>query len=146
MKQIQLSKSMVQAMCIYAIGLLVMSFVIVARAEGVPADTVTNEDFILLLFKSIGGLKGATTLMIAYTVAEVLIQFLKTPLFGSIFKKVNAAMKLTIAMGLHFVSSTLALIVVDGLSIEAALVSGSTISAFAILLNQIYQTYIKDKK
>ena len=125
--------------------LVVMAFAIVAKAQE-AVEVVGYDEFLLMLFKSIGGLSGASTLVIAYTVVEILIQFLKTPLFGSIFKKVDAALKLTIAMGLHFLGSTLALVVVDGMTLSAALVHGSTVTAFAILLNQIYQTYVKDKK
>lgn len=145
MKDIQISRATVKALTIFAAMLVILAFGIVVKAQE-AVEVVSNEDFLLLLFRSVGGLKGATTLMIAYTSVEILIQFLKTPLFGSIFKKVDAALKLTIVMALHFIGSTLALVVVDGMTLSAALIHGSTVTAFAVLLNQIYQTHIKDKK
>lgn len=106
---------------------------------------VPTQDFIMALLQSIGGIKGASTLTIVGIVLQVLFQFMHTPLFGSVFKKVDGAKKLLIILFLTLVSGVVSLMQTSDLSLSAALIHSSTLAAFSVFANQLYKQFVEKK-
>lgn len=125
--------------------LMAMFFSMVTFAQEVVLDPVTNEKFVTELFNSLGGVKGAGTLAIVGLVVQMLIMFLKTPLFGSLFKNVTGQIKLLIVTGLSLVSGVVGLMLVEHLTLGAALIHSTTMTAFMVFANQIYKQFIVKK-
>ena len=117
---------------------------LVAFAQEVLPE-VPTQDFISFLIQSLGGLKGAGTLAIVAAVVQILIMFLKTPLFGQLFKNVSGSIKLLIVTALSLVGGVVGLMSVEGLTIGAALVHSTTLTAFTVLAHQLYKQFIEKK-
>ena len=110
----------------------------VAFAEEVIIPT---QDFIMFLLQSVGEIKGASTLSISYSVVQVLVKFMSSELWGSWFKKVSGATKITVVLVLTLASGILGLMTAGGLPFGAALLHSSTLAAFSVLANQLYKQY-----
>lgn len=110
-----------------------------------PMAPVPMDEFLKLLMASIGGMGGATALTIAAVVVQLIVAFLKTDLMGNLFKNIDGIWKIAIVMGLTLVSGVLSLLT-QGVSIGAALIHSTTLSALMVLGNQIYQHYKTDIK
>lgn len=107
---------------------------------------VSNEKLFSHLMASIGGLKGAGTLAIAYAVSQFILFFLLSPLFASIFPKFeNDGVKLLVAVGVHLVVGVLGLMVKDGLAFGIAITHSSTLAAVAVFANQLYKKVLAKK-
>lgn len=115
---------------------------LLTMAQDIPV--VENADFLQQLLSSLGGLKGAGALAIAYFVVQLLLKLLGTPLFGSVTKKVAGHIKLTIYLVLSIPACILAA-KMSGLDWGAAVMHSSTVTAIGIALNQIYKQYIEKK-
>lgn len=108
---------------------------------------VTNTDFLQLLIQSLGGLKGASALAIAGTAVQVLLKFLATPWAGGLLKNVKGGTKLLVVSGLSMLGGVLALMVPPtSLSLGAALVHSTTLTAFMVFANQLYQQLLEKPK
>lgn len=119
---------------------------IVASDLGLPQ--VDDKEFIELLLKSIGGVKGLGALGIAFLVSKILLFFLLSPAFTSIFPSLEkGGAKLLIACGINVVMGILALMVPPtSLSFGAALVHGSVLAAVSVFSNQAYKYYFAKSK
>jgi hypothetical protein len=102
-------------------------------------EQISNQDFILALFQSIGQLKGATTLTLVIIITQLLMQFLKTPL-------ANFASKYKLLL-VTFFSLVLGIagLMKEGLSFGAAIIHSSTIAAIQVFIHQIYKQFIEKK-
>ena len=104
-----------------------------------------NIDFLKLLVESLGGLKGASTLAIVAVVVQLLIKFLNLPIAGGIFGAAKGWLKLAIVTFLTIVSGVTGLMI-EGLSLGAALLHSTTLAAFMVFLNQIFQHFWAKKE
>ena len=126
-------------------SLICLGTVAMAQIADPVITPVSDSDFLSFLLQSLGGIKGASTLAIVGVVVQVLIKFLGTDLFGNLFKNVTGAMKLLIVAVLTLVSGVVGLVGVEGLSISAALLHSTTLTAFLVLGNQIYKQFVVKK-
>jgi len=115
-----------------------------------PVEVDPNGDFLKLLLESFNGMKGATSIAIAAIVIKILINALNLPVvdrvLGSKFKDWSGGIKLTIVLSLSYIGGVVALMVPPtNLSLGAALIHSTTLSAFMVLSNQIWQHYFKKK-
>lgn len=114
-----------------------------------PPETlpeVPNVDFLQFLIQSLGGLKGAGTLAIVGVVVQVVIKFLSTPWSGELFKKLTGAKKLLIVTGLSLVGGVVGLMLPPtSLTLGAALVHSTTMTAFMVFANQAYKQLVEKK-
>jgi len=110
-----------------------------------PMAPVELDAFLKLLMASLGGMKGASALAIAAVISQLVVAFLKTPLMGKLFSKVNGLWKIAIVLALSLVSGVLGLMS-QGVSLSAALVHSTTLSALMVLGNQIYQHFAAKPK
>ncbi len=126
------------------LSLLLFSTLASADDAGVPVqvilDPVTNEAFLKLLLESIGGMKGAGALGLAFIVSKLLIALFKTKFVDGFFNKIDGAWKLTVVLVLSLASGVLGLSVA-GVPIAAALIHSATLSSFMVLVNQIYKQF-----
>ncbi len=106
-------------------------------------DIVQNDEFIKFLIQSIGGISGASTLVIVGIVVQVLMKFLKTPIAEGLFKGVSGNMKLLIVSGLSLVGGTIGLMTVEKMSFLAALVHSTTLNALMVFAHEIYTRFFK---
>lgn len=122
---------------------------------GIASETVTIEtesgpmiltpDFLAYLIASFNGLPGAGVLGGSVILVQVIIRALNQPFANHFFSKLSGWQKLAIVAGLTFAVTPLGLIS-TGLPIGAALVHTSTLTAFQVLLNQIYLQAVKAKQ
>jgi len=112
-----------------------------AFGQATPPVEVPTADFLAFLFQSLGGVKGMSTLAIVGVVVQILIMFLKTPIASSIFVKLGGFWKLALVLTLTLVGGVLGLMSASGLSLGAALVHSTTLSAFMVLANEVYKHF-----
>lgn len=125
-----------------------------AQAQNVPVTVPIsdpNDDFLKLLLESFNGMKGATTIAIVAIVLKLLINALNLPIvdriLGSKFKDWTGGIKLTIVLALSYIGGVVGLMAPPtNLSFGAALIHSSTLAAFMVLSNQIWQHYFKKKE
>lgn len=107
---------------------------------------VSNDQLFQYLLDSIGGIKGASTLTIAYIIAQAILFFLLSPLFLSVFPKLaNDGTKLLIAVAVHLIVGVLGLMLKENLSIGLALTHSTTLASFAVLLDQVRKKIFRKK-
>ncbi len=106
---------------------------------------VESEDWISLVFQSMGGGKGAVALGIVLIVVKFIIKFLKSPMSKSVFARLDGTQKMTLVLGLNVVGGVIGLMVSGNVSLGAALVHSVTLANVSVFLNQIYQHYFEDK-
>lgn len=106
-----------------------------------PAE-VSNEAFFASFANAFGQAKGLATIPLIILVVQLLIQFLKTPIFGQLFKKVDDGTKLAISLSLGVLVS-IGGFMSQGMSFVAALSQGAVISAVMVAGHQIYLKFIK---
>lgn len=103
-----------------------------------------NQDFINLLAGNIGQFKGMTTLAIVGLVVQLLLKFLDTSWFGSIFSKLDGSIKLLIVHGLGIAGSVAALMAPpNSMSLLSALTSGAVLSVLMVYGNELYTHFLK---
>lgn len=105
-----------------------------------------TQEFISLLLQSLGGMKGLSTIAVVGLVVQLLLKLLDLPLLGKFFSESKGWLKLVIVSGLTMVSGVVGLCVHDGLSLGAALIHSTTLTAFMVFANQIWQHFVVDKK
>ncbi len=104
---------------------------------------VPNDQFIMDLIQSIGGLKGAGAMGIALVVSQLLLKFLKTPIGGSLMKNVNGKAKLIIVSVITIASAVLSLKVSTDISWIAALTHSSVLATISVYFHQFYKEFIE---
>jgi hypothetical protein len=122
-------------------SLLLTSISAYAQAAG---DVIANDQFLMDLINSIGGLKGAGAVAIALVVAQLLIKFLKTPISGALLKKVSPNVVWAITSGLNILAVALGLIA-SGVSVTAALTHAAVMMPLVNYLYGIYERFIEKK-
>lgn len=133
--------TVIAVFCFSLIGLNSFAF-----AQDVSIPEVTNDAFVQMLLASMGGFKGATALVIVGIAIKILIAFLGTPLFGSIFKKVTGQIKLLIVSGLSIIAGVITQMSL-GVTFTAALLQGASLATILVFLNQVYKQFFdKDKE
>ncbi len=120
----------------------------VAPAVAAVATTADpNVQFLQMLLASLGGLKGASTLAIVGAVIQMLLQFIDLPwatgVFGKMFSDWQGHKKLLTVSFLTLVGGVVSLVSLNHLSWGAALVHSTTLTAFMVFANQIYQQVTK---
>ena len=119
--------------------MLTALFFLVAQTDpaSLPADLDSGEALELLI-KSLGGMKGAGALGIAYVITQGLMLFFRTKLADFTGK-----WKLLIVAGLSVVVGVMAL-KMSGLGWLASLVHGSTLAAASVFGNQLFKQFRKE--
>jgi hypothetical protein len=109
------------------------------------AKVCEDKDLLAHLLLSMGGLKGASALAIAFVISKFLLLFLLSPLFSNIFPSLlKGGVKLLVALGLNVVVGVLGLLVAE-VPLSAAIVHSSTLAAFSLLGNQAYKQWLTKK-
>lgn len=133
--------------------ILTLSFVVFAYTAMAqspspsPADPlapVQVDVFLQALLASIGGLKGAGGLAIAGAVVQLVVMAAKLDILGGLWAKIGGIWKLIIVLSLSYVSGVLSL-VASGVSVGAALIHSTTLSALMVLGNEIYKHFTEKK-
>lgn len=126
--------------------LLFAPLFVFAQDAAPPVVADPNGEFIKLLLESMGGLKGASTLAIVGIVVQLLIKALNLPIVGKLFSESSGKVKLVIVSGLTLIGGVVGLMTVEGLTVGAALIHSTTLAAFMVFANQIYQHFAPEKK
>lgn len=117
----------------------------VAYAQGTVPDLPVTPDFLDYLVKSMNGIKGAGTIGAAAIMIQLIIKALDQPFAKHFFSNRSGLNKILIVSALTLAVTPLGLVTGAGLTIPAALVHSSTLTAFMVFLNQIYQQAQKAK-
>lgn len=117
------------------------SFVLAQVADPGAIVPIPAQDFIGFLLQSLGGFKGASSLVVAGLVVQIIMKFLGTDIAGQLMAKLPGNIKIIIVTGLTLVSGVLGLMTVGGLSLGAALIHSATLSALMVFGNQIYKQF-----
>lgn len=112
---------------------------------GSPLIDQHTSEFLKYLVDSLGGLKGASSLVIAGAVVQALIKAMSLPAVGKWFTETQGHIKLLIVTGLTLVSGVIGLMTAGGLTLGAALVHSTTLAALMVFANQIIQHWPKKK-
>lgn len=120
---------------ILGVLMLVLGCVAYAVDPSLPPDTSE----IMAFFAQLGGLKGASALVIAGIVVQGLMLAVRSFLGDLI-----GQYKLLLVLGLSLVSGVVALMV-SGVPLGAALVHSTTLAAFSVFFNQIYKQFFEKK-
>lgn len=120
--------------------LVAVFFTAMAYAQDVAISPVSETDFIGLLFQSLGGLKGASALSIAFVLAKLAMAFWGTPWAETLLAKAGA-WKFTIAALLNLIIGFLGLLVA-GVTWQAALVHSTVLGFASVFFNQMYKQFI----
>lgn len=125
--------------------LLCMMFLSFA-ALGQEVVAMPTEDFIKLFLESLGGIKGASTLAIVAIALKLLFAFLHSEIAGKFgfMRKMNSGLKLFLILSISYVSGVVGLMS-SGLSLGAALIHSTSMSALIVVLNQAYKKFIEKK-
>jgi hypothetical protein len=131
----------------FIVPALVLAQVAATGSPVIPVVPVVdpNLDFLQLLLKSLGGLKGAGLLASVGVVVQVLLKFLDLPLaeklFGKAFSDWDAHIKLCVVTLLTLLGGVVTLMTQSGLSLVAALVHSSTLTMAMVFGNEVVQAY-----
>lgn len=133
------------------VGLLMVivasvSFGVLAFAQALSVDVpaVTNSDFIDFLLKSIGGLRGAQTLTIVAVCLQAVFKLLGTPIFGSVWSKLQPNVKFIVVALLSIASLIVAQLQL-GISIGMALMHATVVTALMNYVYNYYERFIEKK-
>lgn len=118
-----------------------------AQDLGPVQDVYTTlPDFLGDLINSVGGMKGASAMAIAFAVVKLLMKAMGLPFVQNLFSgdAVKGQWKITIVIVLSLISGVLGL-VVSGVDLGAALVHSTTLAAYSVLFNQLYKQFVEKK-
>lgn len=112
---------------------LVFTFTLLYAAQiyAAPEDPLPLSDFLMQLWNLLGGIKGASTLVIAWVVTQAVMMFFRTELAAFAGKY-----KLAIVLGLN-VTVTVLGHMVAGLPVMAAVLNAGTIAALQVFVNEL---------
>lgn len=111
---------------------------------GQEIQPIATEDFVKLLFESMGGLKGASTLAVVAVGVQLLMKFLATPIGGNVLNMVPGKIKLLIFSTLSLVGGVLGLMT-SGLGFSAAILHSTTITALGVFAHQVWKQFFENK-
>lgn len=114
-------------------------------STGSPLIDQNTSDFLKYLIDSLGGMKGASALVIAGVVVQALLKAMSLPIVGKWFSEAQGWLKLTVVSGLTLVSGVIGLMTAGGLTLGAALVHSTTLAALMVFGNQIIQHFFPPK-
>ena len=99
------------------------------------------------LLVSVGGLKGASALVIAFFISKFLLLLILSPFFTNMFPSLlKGSVKFTVASGLNVVVGVLALMVPPvSLDFGAAIMHSSVLALASVFANQAYKQYLTKK-
>ena len=123
--------------------LFLFAFTAFAQVAGMPAD-LPDEEFLKMLLASIGGLSGASALGVAAIVVQLLVALLRTNMVGKLWQKIPGIWKIISIMSMSAVSSVVTM-TSQGVSVGAALIHSSVLSALMVLGNEIYKHFTEKK-
>ena len=107
-------------------------------------STVTDADFFQSIGSAIGGMKGASTIVIIGILLQIAFKFLSTPLSGKTFPQLSGKTKITVVLVLSTLS-TLVGLVAQGMDWKAAALSGVGLAAISSLIQQLWTQYVGQK-
>ena len=99
--------------------------------------TVPTDEFITAFWQFVGQLHGASVLVVVAGVVQLLMKFFSTSLANFAGKY-----RLLVILSLTLVGSVIGLMS-QGMTLSAALLNGATLTAFQVLINQIYKQFIQ---
>lgn len=119
----------------------------ICKDESGNIKACDDADVFKHLLVSMGGIKGASALMIAFIISKFLLLLLLSPFFTNIFPSLlKGGVKLTVASGLNVVVGVLSLMVPPvELSFGAALMHSSVLALASVFANQAYKQYLTKK-
>lgn len=128
------------------VTMLAAAFVsLVAYSQDAVTLPVTP-DFLDYLVASFNGIKGASVFGGAAIMIQLILKALDQPFAKHFFSNRSGLNKLLIVSALTLAITPLGLITGACLTIPAALVHSSTLTAFMVFLNQLYQQAQKQKE
>lgn len=107
--------------------------------------TVSNTEFLSFLSLSIGGLKGASAIAIAYTLSQILMTFLKSEWGFSLSKNWSNKAKFVVYFLVALVAGLLTLVHIGGLSWGAAATHSTVVAFVGAGLYRIYELFFEKK-
>lgn len=119
----------------------------ICKDEQGNAKACEDADVAKHLLASMGGLKGASALVIAFVISKFLLLLLLSPFFSNMFPSLlKGSVKLTVACGLNLVVGVLALMVPPvELPFSAAIVHSSVLALASVFANQAFKQYLTTK-
>ena len=117
--------------------ILVLAQVLAPIAAPIVIDP--NQDFMEMLIKSFGGVKGMTTLGIVGLASQLLMKFMATSWFNSIIPISKSSWKLPMISLLTIVGGVIGLMMGEHMTLLAALVHSTTLSAVMVFSHQWLQ-------
>lgn len=130
-------------MSTFLIAVMTLGFFAFGQDVSIPAPPTTNSEVIQALIDLVGGTAGAGTLAIVLLVAQLLMKFLLSPLFDGL--KIDPKYKFLSYVVLTLISAVGGLMVGPaGLSLTAALTSGSVLLLISQYGFRIYELFIED--
>lgn len=116
-----------------------------AQVLKVTADLneVSDDEFFMSIANAFGQSHGASALVIIGILAQLLIQFTKTRLFGQLFRKVDGKGRLAIVLVLTSVTTFVGLMS-QGMGWVAAITSGAFMSTAMVAGHQVYKLFVKE--
>ena len=119
----------------------------ICKDEQGNAKACEDSDVAKHLLASMGGLKGASALVIAFVISKFLLLLLLSPMFTTIFPSLlKGSVKLTVATGLNLVVGVLSLMVPPvELPFSAAIVHSSVLALASVFANQAFKQYLTAK-
>lgn len=106
-----------------------------------------DQDLVKHLLLSLGGMKGASALAIAFAISKLLLLLLLSPFFTSIFPSLlRGDVKLLVATGLNLVVGVLSLMIPPvSLAFGAAILHSTTLALLSVFVNQAYKQFLTAK-
>lgn len=135
----------VEKLWLFAFMIFALFSVMALAQVGVDPSVppATNEDFLALLIQSIGGVKSLGSLAVVALAVQVVMKFLGTPWADKLFEKSGAVKLLLIA--LFTLVGGVTTLMMSGLTLGAALVHSTSLTAIMVLFHQIYKQWIEKK-
>lgn len=119
----------------------------ICKDEQGNAKACEDSDVAKHLLASMGGLKGASALVIAFVLSKFLLLLLLSPFFTNMFPSLlKGSVKLTVVLGLNLVVGVLALMVPPvELPFSAAIMHSSVLALASVFANQAFKQYLTAK-
>lgn len=119
----------------------------ICKDEQGNAKLCEDSDVAKHLLLSMGGLKGASALVIAFVISKFLLLLLLSPFFTNMFPSLlKGSTKLTVATGLNLVVGILSLMVPPvSLAFSGALLHSTVLALASVFANQAFKQYLTSK-
>lgn len=139
-------KNFFRGLCQIFLFSIIFAFAVGAMAQVVPSmDPISNSDFFSDSLSQLSSLNfNGGFLVIAGVVVQIIIRFLKTPLFGSLFPALNGFGKLCVVYLLSLLSGIIVL-KSQGLAWPAVLLHSQTVFAYGVVINEVLKHFAEVK-